>query len=208
MTIGQRIQARRLELNLSVDDVAEKIGKNRATVYRYESEGIKNMSISVLEDLAKVLRTTPGNLLVPDNNTITKTYPETMEIGTQQFPLFSGIACGKPIMMDDAIETYVSVTTKIKADFVIRCVGDSMEPGIHDRDLVFIRSQPQVENGQIAAVAVDDSATLKRVFYYQEKNILILRADNPDYEDMIYTESELNTIRILGKAVALQRDVK
>lgn len=63
MTVGQRIRARRMELNLSVDEIAEKIGKNRATVYRYESGEIESMPISVLEDLARCLRTTPGDLL-------------------------------------------------------------------------------------------------------------------------------------------------
>ena len=68
MTVGQRIQARRQQLNLSVDDLAERIGKNRATVYRYESEGIKNLPVAVLEDIARALRTTPGALLAQEEN--------------------------------------------------------------------------------------------------------------------------------------------
>jgi repressor LexA len=65
-----------------------------------------------------------------------------------------------------------------------------------------------VENGEIAAVIIDDSATLKRVYYYKEKNTLILKPENPRYEDFIYTDSELNDIKILGKAIAFQSDVR
>lgn len=63
MTIGERIKNRRLELNLSVEEVAAKLGKNRATVYRYENDDIKELPITVLEPLAKVLETTPADLM-------------------------------------------------------------------------------------------------------------------------------------------------
>lgn len=63
MTIGERIKQRRKELDLSVDEVARILGKNRATVYRYESDDIENLPISILEPLAKALQTTPGDLL-------------------------------------------------------------------------------------------------------------------------------------------------
>lgn len=63
MTIGQRIKNRRIELNLSVDEVAEKLNKNRATIYRYEKDDIKELPITVLEPLAKVLETTPADLM-------------------------------------------------------------------------------------------------------------------------------------------------
>ena len=79
---------------------------------------------------------------------------------------------------------------------------------IHDGDIVFIRSQPQVNNGEIAAIIIDNEATLKRVYYYKEKNLLILKAANPAYEDMIYSEHDLEGIRIIGKAVAFQSDIK
>ncbi len=68
MTIGQRIRQRRIELGLSADDVAEKLGKNRATVYRYESDAIKNLPISILVPLADVLNTTPGDLMGQDRD--------------------------------------------------------------------------------------------------------------------------------------------
>lgn len=207
MTIGQRIRARRLELDLTVDEVAEAIGKNRATVYRYESGEIEGMPIAVLENLARALRTTPGDLLVADDSDVSMRFPNLMEIGKATFPLYSGIACGEPILMDSTIETYVSATTDIRADFILRAVGDSMAPGIMDGDLVFIRSQPMVDNGQIAAVAVDDGATLKRVFWYPKRRLLLLKADNPTFGELIYQDEELEQVHVLGLAIAFQRDV-
>ena len=79
---------------------------------------------------------------------------------------------------------------------------------IYDGDIVFIRKQSMVDNGEIAAVVIDDEATLKRVNYYPEKNLLILKAENPDYEDLVYTGKQLDHIIILGKAVAFQSDVR
>ena len=79
---------------------------------------------------------------------------------------------------------------------------------IYDGDIVFIRKQSMVDNGEIAAVVIDDEATLKRVNYYPEKNLLILKAENPDYEDLVYTGEQLDHIIILGKAVAFQSDVR
>ena len=81
---------------------------------------------------------------------------------------------------------------------------------ILDGDIVFIKKQDMVENGEIAAVIVnnDNEATLKRFFYYAEKSMVILKAENPTYEDMIFTYEELNNFHVLGKAIAYQSDVK
>lgn len=78
---------------------------------------------------------------------------------------------------------------------------------IHDGDIVFIRKQSIVENGEIAAVIVDNEATLKRIYYYPEKSKLCLNAENPKYSPLVYVGDELNNIRILGKAIAFQSNV-
>lgn len=97
----------------------------------------------------------------------------------------------------------------IKADFCLIARGDSMiNARIHNGDIVFIRRQPEVNNGEIAAVVIEDEATLKRVFYYKDENIISLNAENPAYKPMIYRAEELDTIFILGKAVAFQSDVE
>ena len=130
-------------------------------------------------------------------------------IEVKKFPLLGDIACGEPRFANEERESYVSAGTAINADFCLKARGDSMiNARIMDGDIVFIRSQSQVENGEIAVVIINDEATLKRVFYYPEKSTLILKPENPKYEDFIFTGSELNDINILGKAVAFQSDIK
>jgi repressor LexA len=92
----------------------------------------------------------------------------------------------------------------IRANFCLTARGDSMvNAHIYDGDIVYIRDQQSVTNGEIAAVIVNDEVTLKRLFYYREKNQVILQPENPLYEPLIYSDEELNHIRIIGKAVAV-----
>lgn len=120
----------------------------------------------------------------------------------RQVPLVGRIACGQPILAEEHIERYVEVIDRVHADFALVCVGDSMTGArIYDGDVVFIRKQHQVDNGQIAAVLIGDNATLKRVFYYPARNCLILKAENPRFEDLIFYGEEMAAVQILGKAV-------
>lgn len=211
MDVGDTLQRRRKELGLTLREVAEKVGVSEGTVSRWESGDITNMRRDKIKAISDVLRVSPLLILGLQDSVplphATK-FPEILEIGKSTFPLFSGIACGEPIYMEETIQCYVSVTTNIRADFVLRAVGDSMSPGIRAGDLVFIRSQPMVNNGEVAAVAIGESATLKRVYWYQQSKTLVLRPDNPEYQEMVYDETTLETVRILGKAVAYQRDVR
>ena len=132
-------------------------------------------------------------------------------IELKRFPMLGKISCGKPKYANEGRESYVMAGTDINADFCLTASGDSMiNARILDGDIVFVRKQDMVENGEIAAVVVssENEATLKRLYYYKEKNLLILRAENPVYEDMIYQGEELNAVHILGKAVAFQSDIK
>ena len=120
---------------------------------------------------------------------------------TYTVPLLGEIACGKPILaVEDATET-VDVPSWVHADFALKCKGDSMiNARIFDGDIVYIRKQSQVDNGQIAAVRIGEEATLKKVYYTSSR--ITLRAANPLYEDLVYEESQLDEVEILGKAVA------
>ncbi len=130
-------------------------------------------------------------------------------ISTQKIPFLGSVACGEPIYADEDKESYIVLGTNIKADFCLRAQGDSMiDARIHDGDLVFVRKQEIVDNGEIAVVLIDNEATLKRVFYYPDKQKLLLQPANSKYEPFIYIGEELDQIRILGKAVAFQSDVR
>ena len=132
--------------------------------------------------------------------------PRILPIKKKKIPLLGGVACGEPVFHEE-FESYVEVTTDIKADFALKAIGDSMiNIGIKDGYIVFIRQQPAVDNGEVAAVNIDGEFTLKRVYNYG--NILVLRAENPDFPDMEYREGDADNIVVLGKAVAFQGDVK
>ena len=118
----------------------------------------------------------------------------------KKIPLVGSIACGTPILAQQNIEKIVDVPESIRCDFSLTCHGDSMEgAGIHDRDVVYIRIQPEVENGEIAAVRIGEEATLKRVYY--QNGTLTLMPANAAYAPMVYTGPELNDVQIEGKAV-------
>lgn len=123
-------------------------------------------------------------------------------------PIIGQIACGSPIFASENIEGYAPMCYGVKADFCLIAKGDSMIGArIYNGDLVFIKKQPMVENGEIAAVLIEDSATLKRVYYYKEQNKLILSPENPKYEPLVYVDNELNQVQILGKAVSFSSQI-
>ena len=115
-------------------------------------------------------------------------------------PLIGTIACGTPILAEQNIIDILKVDIRYHADFALICKGDSMiNARIFDGDIVYIRQQPDVDNGQIAAVQIDDNATLKRVFKYPGK--IVLRAENPQFPDIIITKDDNQEVRILGRAI-------
>lgn len=120
----------------------------------------------------------------------------------RKIPLIGTIACGEPILAEENISDYVDIPGHIRADFALICKGDSMiNSGIRDGDIVYIRQQETVENGQIAAVIIDDEeATLKRFFMVDGH--ISLNAENPDYAPIMFFGEESKEIRILGLAVA------
>ena len=118
-------------------------------------------------------------------------------------PIIGQIACGSPIFAEENIEGYAAPCYGVSSDFCLFAKGDSMVGArIYDGDLVYIRKQSMVDNGEIAAVLIDDSATLKRVYYYPEQSKIILTPENPKYAPLVYEGDELNEIQILGKAVS------
>lgn len=212
MEIGKRIKQRREQLDITVDEVAKKLGKHRATIYRYESEDIRTLPTDVLEPLAAVLQTTPAALMgweefekpMPSNILpVPKTY---------QVPLIGEIACGQPISAIEETSDMVDVPDYIQADFALRCKGDSMiNARIYDGDIVYIRKQPQVENGEIAAVLIEDmaeyaEATLKRV--YLSGGQLVLQAENPQFAPIVFAGEEMKNVKVIGKAVAFTSMIK
>ena len=219
--IGERLKYARDELRgMSLQDVAEASGVARSTVQRYETAKIQNIKLPVVESFAIVLNVNPAWLIgksddmeISSTNFIdTSLFPNIFPLPkTKKVPLLGTIACGEPILATENIESYVDMDSDVHADFALRCQGDSMvNARIMDGDIVFIRKQDKVENGEIAAVLMDDcsesQATLKRVYISDDK--IRLCAENPNYQDMIFFEEDMNKVRIIGKAIAFLSAVK
>lgn len=208
MEIGNRIKQRREELGISAEALGEMIGKAKTTIYRYENGFIESMPSAILEPIAKALRTTPAYLMgwtseKEDSVVSFSNFQNLRPVEMQKIPMLGKIACGKPIYAEEEHECYVAAGSKMDADFCLVCQGDSMTgAGIQDGSIVFIKQQESVDNGQIAAVIIGEEATLKRVYYFPESAKLVLQAENPRYEPLVYTGEELNGIKILGKAIA------
>ena len=203
MGLGQNIKQRRKALKMTLEDVAAELKTSKQTIQRYESGQIANIPQEKIERLASVLGTTPAALVgwedSPDAEG--KLFP----IRVRRVPMLGKIACGTPIYAEEEYGTYFSVDEKLDVDFCLRACGDSMIGArINDGDLVLVKKQESVDNGEIAAVVVEGEATLKRVYYYPEKQKLILTPENPRYEPLVYIGAELDRIQILGKAVAFQ----
>ena len=207
MTTGERMKQRRKEIGFSAEKVAERLGASPATIYRYEKGDIEKVPVDSLAELAKILQTTPAYLMGWEEQPTPKpTSPAPIPPGFEpmpkmkKIPLIGSIACGDPITAEQNIEKMVDVPENIRCDFSLTCHGDSMVgAGIHDKDVVYIRIQPEVENGEIAAVRIDGEATLKRVYY--NPGTLTLMPANPAYAPMVYTGSQLEEVHIEGKAV-------
>jgi repressor LexA len=205
------LKARRTELGLTQLDVANAVGVSEATVSRWESGDIANMKRSRIASLASVLKISPSIIMgwngTPEirlpSDVITIIPMPTM----RKVPLIGSIACGTPILAEENCEGEVDVPDHIRADFALRCKGDSMiNARIFDGDIVYIRQQESVEHGEIAAVIIDDEATLKRVYLYEDH--ISLEAENPQYRPLVYWEAEMNNVRILGRAVAFTSTIR
>ena len=205
MDVKGIIKKRRIEMQLTLKDVAEKVGVNEGTVSRWESGEIENMRRDKIVALAKALNISPAVIMGWDESI--PPFANIHPVTTRRFPVLGSVSCGEPKLMDEEIDVSVDASEEIKADFVLRAKGDSMIGArINDGDLVFVRKQDTVENGEIAVVAIDDEATLKR--FYKYGDLIVLRAENPAYRDQEYTPEQAREIRVLGKAVSFQSVVK
>ena len=188
---------------ISQTELADAIGISRNNISEWKGGRTKSY-LKHLAQIANKLEVSVGYLMgevsdMPDNLTA---LPQTKKV-----PLLGDIACGEPILAIDNIVDFVNVPFNINADFALTCKGDSMiNARIFDGDVVYIRQQSDVENGEIAAVLIEDEATLKRV--YKSEGKIVLSACNPLYEDKVFINGETRAVRIIGKAVAFISFVK
>lgn len=204
--IGIRIAERRIELGLTMDDIAQKIGVAKSTIQRYEKGQIQKIKLPVIESIASALSVNPDWLIGNTNDPTpilsfaSRTFPDNIRSmpRMKEWKVLGGTACGEPLYKELEDES-VLAPADIDADFVFRCVGDSMIGArILDGDTVFVKAGENVENGQIAVVRIGEEYTLKRV--YRGPDYLELRSENPKYPPIVIRGEQENA-EIVGKAV-------
>ena len=205
--LSNKLKELRKAKKMTLEELAEKIGTSRQTIHRYETGKITNIPPEKVEALALALDTTPSALMGWGED-LYERFNNILPISIKRVPILGDIACGEPIYAEEEHESFVAVNSSLDADFCLRAKGDSMVGArIYDGDIVFIRSQAMVDNGEIAAVIIDDEATLKRVYFYPDEQKLILSPENPRYAPLVYFGNQLESIKIMGKAVAFQSSV-
>lgn len=188
-------------------ELSEKTGLHKSRISQYIN-GVYEAKQDALYVIAKALNVNEAWLMGYDvpMERVSEKYPENIfKIETKKIPLLGTIAAGQPLIAEEQFESYVVAGANIHADFCLRVKGDSMvNARIYDGDIVFIRQQPVVSDGEIAAVLIDNEATLKRV--YKRDGGIILVAENPAYKP-IFCENGCSDVRILGKAICFQSNI-
>lgn len=202
-TKGSRIKEAREKIGMSQTDMADRIGVSKQTLYKYENDIITNIPSDKIEEISALTGVSPAYIMGWETNQLPS---EVIKLQTKNLPILGSVACGKPIF-DPSDGVQIKVPSSFHADFGLYARGDSMiGADIHDGDLVFFVQQPSVENGQIAAVFIDDEVTLKRV-YYQQGERLVLQAENSSVPPIIIEGPDLNQVHIIGRAIAKQSAV-
>ena len=210
MTLGDKIRAAREAAGLTQEELGKKCGTTKQTIYKYEIGKITNIPLDRLEKIADIVGVTTTSLLgwQPEERPSTPLPSNILPMPEmRKIPLLGTIACGAPVLAEEHIEGQVDILVHIHADFALTCKGDSMiNARIFDGDIVYIRQQDTVENGEIAAVLIETEATLKRFKRLPDR--IILEPENPLYDPLVYRKEEMNEVRILGKAVAFTSSVR
>lgn len=198
--LSEKIHQLRKQHGLTLEQVAAVVGVGKSTVRKWETGMISNMRRDKIALLAKALHTTPSYLMGWEEPLIHVN--GIRPIIRKKVPMLGNVACGEPIFAEEEHETLIDTDGSLDADFCLTAKGDSMiNARIFDGDILFVKSQPAVNDGEIAVVLIEEEATVKRVYYDKENNIIILMPENPMYKPMRFEGEKLNQIRILGKVV-------
>lgn len=206
MKIGEIIREYRMKHGMTQLEFAIKSGYTPGYISLLEI-GDKNKSrkpisptAEAMSKLADAMNISVYRLLEMLDDDQTITIEKAKQRQAKFLPVIGTIACGSPILAEENFRDYVPAPEGMRADFALTCSGDSMTGArIDDGDTVYIRIQPEVETGEIAAVLIGEEATLKRV--YKDGDSLILCPDNPAYKPIVITGADQSEVRIMGKAV-------
>lgn len=219
MTLGEYIKEYRDKHDLSQRQFAMRCNLSNGYISMLENGSNPQTnrpitaSLQAIRAIAKAMDTTISELIsIVDDMPVDISDISNdvfIPVKRKKIPILGDVACGKPIFAIEESDSFLVVGGDLKADFCVRAHGDSMIGArIHDKDLVFVRKTETVDNGSIAVVLIGDEVTLKRFYYYPSKSTVILKPENHAYEDLIYSNEDLNDIHVLGQAIAFQSCIK
>lgn len=220
-TFSERLKMLRREKGLSQDKLGKASGLSKATISKYENahNAPKIRHAKSIADAMNVsfnwLIGFSEEMYAIESFKITDIYTQLSEGGKRELynygnyllsietplypdrvcevPLLGKSAAGKPLSYGDT--NYVLKTVPVEADFALSVLGDSMEPLIKNKSIVFVKSQPVLENGQIGIIEVDGEVTCKK--FYMDKGKIQLKSINKKYKPI----TKYETIRILGRVI-------
>ena len=209
-TFAQRLREGLDIRQMNQTELAKRSQISKSSISRYIKGDWEGKQGAVYA-LAKALGVTEAWLMGYDVPMEAEEAPSPIPAGFEPLPematipLVGSIACGTPILAEQNIEARIGVPALWRADFPLTCHGNSMAAMIQDGDIVCIRKQPEVENGEIAAVRIGEEATLKR--FYRQGDTVMLQAENPAFSPLVYTRDQLNEITIEGRVVGICRGI-
>lgn len=200
---SKRLKELRTTRKITQERLAKIIGVERSSIGKYEGKSAVIPSPSVLQAIAEYFDVSVDYLLGREgqkNNAASN--------GSVKIPVLGDVRAGLPMEAVENILDYEEISPDMAAHgdyFALRIRGDSMEPRIHEGDVVIVRRQPDVDSGDLAIVLVNgDSATIKRVRKLSDGIMLIPL--NPSYEPIYYDASACASlpVQILGRVVELR----
>lgn len=209
--LGERIALRRTQLGLTLDDIANEIGVARSTIQRYEKGTINKAKLPVVEAIARALSVSPAWLCCKSE----EMFPSKQElvVGTaidlskyRSIPVLGRISAGMPLYAEQNVEGYTLTELDDGEEyFALRVEGDSMNAArIQEGDLLIVRRQSEVDDGEIAIVMVgDEDATVKRFYHSNTTVTLMPQSTNPAHKPQVY-DLRITPIKILGKVVQVK----
>jgi repressor LexA len=209
--INDRIRQRRIAMNLTLLELANRLGVREATVQRYESGAIKNIKYETVMKMAASLDCAPEYLMGWASDPEGKNFVSIDEEKAIRIPVYGSIAAGIPLEANEDIEEYVNIyypNAKREEYIALRIKGDSMEPRMCDGDIVIIHLQSTVEDGQIAAVRINDprtdccDATCKKIKHTCDGGVMLV-SNNPSYEPMYFSKKDMQDkgLEVIGRVV-------
>lgn len=220
-SIAHNIRYHRELAKLTQKQFADILGVDEKIVAMLE-DGQEELRKEILYKICDALDLIPGNIIPGDDEELDEDtkyllsrrkrdrlsyidlhrFSSVRPITRKRLPVLGNVACGEPVFANEEHDAYIDVDSDIAADFCLTAKGDSMvNARIFDGDILFVKKQDTVNDGEIAVVLIENEATVKRVYYDKENNILTLMPENPTHRPMRFEGEKLNQIRILGKIV-------